>query len=597
MLVGTVEYMSPEQARGDALDTRSDLFSLGAVLYEMATGWPPFRGSTLAATVDAVLNRAPVSPTRLKEDLPRGLGAVIEKALEKDRELRYQHASEIRADLQGLKAAGGADRAPALEGASEAKAGAPVPGPARRLRGWSRPRKAVLLSAIGALAALALAAWLLAPRPTARTRPLRLAVLPFANLTGDPDREYLSDGLTDELITDLGRLPDLGVIARTTVMKYKRSPKGVGQVGRELGVDFVLEGSVRQAEKRLRVTAQLIRASDETHVWAETYDREASGVLAIQGDVARSVAREIQMRLPPPTSPHRPLPEAHLAYLRGRYESDKRTETPSSGASRISRRPSGRTRASPGRTPGSRTATSSWATTDTCRRRRPYPRRGRRQGTRSLSTRASPSRLRRGHRLCRDRRAASRGLLAGQGSAAPAIPWRSGSGSSPSSRRCARTRASWSRSGRRGSDAVAAGESTMIGRTVSHYLVEEDLGRGTGEVYKAVDTGLGRPVALRFLAEGLARDPRALESFRRAAGAASTLNHPGICTVYSIDSHEGRPFIVTEFLAGKRWSAASEDFPSPWPSCWRSRSRWPTRWRPRTCTGSSTAASGPGASS
>jgi TolB-like protein/tetratricopeptide (TPR) repeat protein len=325
-LVGTVEYMSPEQARGEALDTRSDLFSLGAVLYEMATGWPPFRGGTLAATVDAILNRAPVPPARLKEDLPPELGAVIEKALEKDRELRYQHASEMRADLKRLKETGGPERPSALDGAPEAPAQAPLPGPARRLAGWTRRRKVALLSGACALAALGLVAWLLAPRAAVRARPLRLAVLPFANLTGDPDREYLSDGLTEELITDLGRLRDLGVIARTTVMKYKQSPKGVDQVGRELRVDFVLEGSVRQADHRLRVTAQLIRTSDETHVWAETYDREVSDVLAIQGDVARSVAREIQMRLPPPTSPHRPPPEAHLAYLRGRYEWDKRTE-------------------------------------------------------------------------------------------------------------------------------------------------------------------------------------------------------------------------------------------------------------------------------
>jgi TolB-like protein/Flp pilus assembly protein TadD len=321
-LVGTVEYMSPEQARGEALDTRSDLFSLGAVLYEMATGWPPFRGGTDAATVDAILNQAPVPPARLKEDLPPELGAVITKALEKDRDLRYQHAAEMRADLQRLKGSGGPERPSALDGAQSP---APPPRPAWRLGGWNR-RKVAVWSVIAALSALGLVAWLLAPKPVPRSRPLRLAVLPFANLTGDPDREYLSDGLTEELITDLGRLRDLGVIARTTVMKYKRSPKGVGQVGRELGVDFVLEGSVRQAEHRLRVTAQLIRTSDETHVWAQTYDRELSDVLAVQGDVARSVAREIQMHLPPPASRHRPPPEAHLLYLRGRYEWDKRTE-------------------------------------------------------------------------------------------------------------------------------------------------------------------------------------------------------------------------------------------------------------------------------
>ena len=325
-LVGTVEYMSPEQARGEALDTRSDLFSLGAVLYEMATGWPPFRGGSLAATVVGILNEAPVPPARLRSDLPPELTAVIEKALEKDKEHRYRHASEIRDDLQRLRDAGAHRRTSAPDVRRAAPSLVPPLGSARQLAGRNLRRTVGLLSAAGVLVALGLAAWFLATRPAHHARQLRLAVLPFANLTGNPDRDYLSDGLTEELITDLGRLRDLGVIARTTTMKYKLSPKGAGQIARELGVDFILEGSVREADQRLRVTAQLIRGSDETHVWAESYDRALSDVLAVQGDVARSVAHEIQMRLPPPSSPHLPPPEAYLAYLRGRYEWDKRTE-------------------------------------------------------------------------------------------------------------------------------------------------------------------------------------------------------------------------------------------------------------------------------
>jgi TolB-like protein/Flp pilus assembly protein TadD/predicted Ser/Thr protein kinase len=324
-LVGTVEYMSPEQARGEVLDTRSDLFSLGAVLYEMATGWPPFGGGTVAATVDAILNQSPVPPARLRQELSPELEAIVERALQKRREARYQHASDMRADLQRLKDAGipGQDQGPEADVAGPP--GAPPGSPGGRPTGWVR-RPVLVLSAVAVLCGFAVAGWLLVPKPAPRAVPLRLAVLPFANLTGDPGREYLGDGLTEELITDLGRLRDLGVIARTTVMKYKRSPKGVGQIARELKVDLVLEGSVRQADRRLRVTAQLIRASDETHLWAENYDREVSDVLAVQGDVARSVAREIQMRLPAPTSPHRPPPEAQLAYLRGRHEWEMRTE-------------------------------------------------------------------------------------------------------------------------------------------------------------------------------------------------------------------------------------------------------------------------------
>ncbi len=324
-LVGTIEYMSPEQARGEALDTRSDLFSLGAVLYEMATGWPPFGGGTVAATVDAILNQSPVPPARLKQDLSPDLRAVIERALQKDRELRYQHASEMCADLQRWKDGRGPGPSRNAGTGPDEPAPATLGGRAGHLAGWTR-RRAVVLPIVAALCGLGVATWLLVPRRAPRAAPLRLAVLPFANLTGDPGREFLSDGLTEELITDLGRLRDLGVIARTTVMKYKQTPKGVGQIARELNVDLVLEGSVRQADRRLRVTAQLIRASDETHLWAESYDREVSDVLAVQGDVARSVAREIQMRLPPPTSPHRPPAEAQLAYLRGRHEWEKRTE-------------------------------------------------------------------------------------------------------------------------------------------------------------------------------------------------------------------------------------------------------------------------------
>jgi eukaryotic-like serine/threonine-protein kinase len=322
-LVDTGAYLSPEQARGEPADTRSDLFSLGAVLYEMATGQAPFRGSTLAAAVDAVLSRAPTPLSSVNPVLPSGLGAIVEKALEKDRRRRYQHASEMRADLQRLTRAGGGGRAS-------------LGGPA----GARRPKRARVLAAAAVVAAaLVLGLWYAAgarlPRPFAPGRaevpvgeaPLvRLAVLPFRNLTGSAEQEYLSDGLTEEIIADLGRVPALGVIARTTVMKYKQSDEGAGQIGRELQVGYVVEGAVRQAERRLRVSAQLIRVSDETHVWAETYDRQMADLLDVQEDVARNVAEQIRVRVPASASARPADPEAHLAYLSGRFEWNRRNE-------------------------------------------------------------------------------------------------------------------------------------------------------------------------------------------------------------------------------------------------------------------------------
>jgi TolB-like protein/Flp pilus assembly protein TadD len=153
----------------------------------------------------------------------------------------------------------------------------------------------------------------------------RLAILPFANLTGSPDREYITDGLTEELIADLGRVRDLGVIARTSVMRFKATDKTVAEIARELRVDYLLEGSVREAGTRLRVTAQLIRTSDESHLWAETYDRELHDLLAVQAEVALRVAREVRPLMPPPKRPGVDG-EVYLAYLRGRHYWNQRTE-------------------------------------------------------------------------------------------------------------------------------------------------------------------------------------------------------------------------------------------------------------------------------
>ena len=229
----------------------------------------------------------------------------------------YAYPSELDAWWEArrvsLEAAGGDDGGPDEEAAEEPR---------------EPPRPLGLRAAALGLLVLVAAAyggWRLAFRPPSPKGPARLAVLPFANLTGSADREYITDGLTEEMIAALGRVRDLGVIARTSVMRYKQTDKTVSQIARELRVDYVLEGSVREAGQRLRVTAQLIRTSDETHLWAENYDREVGDLLAVQGDVARRVAEETRLHLPPPDD-EKTDPQAYLAYLRGRFEWNKRTK-------------------------------------------------------------------------------------------------------------------------------------------------------------------------------------------------------------------------------------------------------------------------------
>ena len=319
--VGTLAYMSPEQARGQELDVRTDLYSLGAVLYEMATGRLASGVGTTAVVFEAILNRTPVPATRLNVDLLPDLGWIIAKLLEKDRRTRYQSAAELRADLARVQRDSGSSRV----------SDTVMPHPAR-----SRWRLPIL-----ATAGFALLATLIAVAPhvwqqiregsSASARIHSIAVLPFANDGADPNIEYLADGMTDGIIGGLSRVPELRVMARSTVFSYKGKETNAQKVGKELNVDAVLTGRVAQRGDVLTIQADLVSVADGSELWGQKYNRRVGDLLNVQEDISREIYENLRPKLTGQATlqlakHYTDNPEAYQLYLQGLYYRNKWTE-------------------------------------------------------------------------------------------------------------------------------------------------------------------------------------------------------------------------------------------------------------------------------
>jgi serine/threonine protein kinase/tetratricopeptide (TPR) repeat protein len=308
IVLGTVQYMSPEQALGKTVDQRSDIFSAGIVLYQMATGVLPFSGNAKSEIIDRIVNAQPESIARFNYELPQDLERIIRRCLEKDPARRYQSAQDLMIDLKNMK------RDIESSGHTQTIAS---PGKTHAFK--------ILVAALLILAAAA-AYYSMSHRQSIHS----IAVLPFVNATGDPQTEYLSDGITENTINILSQLPDLRVMARSTVFRFKGNQQDPQKVGSDLKVDAVLTGTMNQQQDLLVVNTELVKVADGSQIWGQRFSRKSSDLVAMQTEISNQIAEQLNIRLNGEQRKQlnkqaTASAEAYRLYLQGRYQWNKRS--------------------------------------------------------------------------------------------------------------------------------------------------------------------------------------------------------------------------------------------------------------------------------